>query len=380
MGRSVSLLPRSLFARLFLLMVLVLSLAQVAALAIHLEDRRQLMQEVLGQHSAQRIAVAAGSVAVTLRVRLLGETDGPRPPSDAAPAARRLAEHLGEALGADRPVRVRLLAPEAAAPMRHRMPHGDGPGHGWMSPMAGVAALRVEVRLADGSWVGFDRPVPAGLYDWPMRMLASLGLVLVVTLVAVFYAARRLTRPLRRLAAAADVLGRDLHAEPLAEAGPTEIRLAARAFNRMQQRLQAYVEERTRMLAAISHDLKTPLTRLRLRLELLEDERRAAPLVRDLDEMEAMLKSSLAFARGVRSEPMAPVDLSELLRQLAADYLGAGQPGRQRAALRRGGRAGPAGVERCGRDPLPRPRPRHCRGLAGPGVRAVPARRGLAQP
>lgn len=350
--------PNSLFARLFLVMVVVLGLAQLAALAIHLDDRRQVMQSVLGQQSAQRIAdlvtlldqqaPAARRMVLRayrnpgLRVALLGTVDVV-PDGDDAPPARRLAGLLREALGQARQVRVRLLdAAEIPRPgygpmgpphRRHRAdpswndaPPGVPPMHlGRWAPMAGAAALRVEVQLLDGSWARFDRLVPAELYGWPLRMLASVGLVLVATLVVVYFAARRLTRPLRELAGAADNLGRDLNAQPLDESGPAEIRRAASAFNRMQRRLRAHVDERTRMLTAISHDLKTPLTRMRLRLELLEDAAAGSKLAADLDEMEGMLKASLAFARGIRAEPVQTLDLAELVRRLVADYVEAGQ-------------------------------------------------------
>ena len=130
------------------------------------------------------------------------------------------------------------------------------------SPAEEVAAW---LQLADGSWltVNVDREALGSL--WPLRF--GLGLSVLtggIALLAV-WAARRVTVPLGRFAQAAGRLGTDVNAPPMAEAGPSEIIQAARAFNQMQERIQRLVDDRTRMLAAIAHDLRTVLTRLRLR-------------------------------------------------------------------------------------------------------------------
>ncbi|WP_374448558.1 ATP-binding protein [Stella sp.] len=140
---------------------------------------------------------------------------------------------------------------------------------------------------------------------------------------------RWLTAPLRTLAAAADRLGRDMAAAPVAEAGPRELRLAAAAFNRMQARLQRMVAERTETLAAVSHDLRTPITRLRLRAELVEDPDLQRAIAADLDEMEAMVDSALAFLRGDGGgEPARPVDVAALVATVVSEAADAGRPAR----------------------------------------------------
>jgi len=122
-------------------------------------------------------------------------------------------------------------------------------------------------------------------------------------------------RPVRDLAAAADRLGRDVNAPPLPEQGPSEVSTAARAFNTMADRIRRYVGDRTQMLAAIGHDLKTPITRLKLRAEFLDDDEQRRKMLADLDEMEAMIASTLAFARDdSAAEPSVPVDLAALCR------------------------------------------------------------------
>jgi signal transduction histidine kinase len=128
------------------------------------------------------------------------------------------------------------------------------------------------------------------------------------------------TRPLKVLADAAEELGKDIHRPPLAESGPVEVARAARAFNTMQSRLARFIEERTRALAAMSHDLKTPITRLRLRAELLDDALLRAKFTGDLEEMESMVGATLDFMRGIDTgEAPRPIDVQALLESLQAD-------------------------------------------------------------
>jgi signal transduction histidine kinase len=130
------------------------------------------------------------------------------------------------------------------------------------------------------------------------------------------------TRPLKALADAADELGRNINRPPLEESGPTEVVRAAHAFNAMQARLTAYIRERTSVLAAMSHDLKTPVTRLRLRAELLKDPELKVRFTRDLEEMEAMVGATLDFLRGFEAgESSKPVDMMALLESLQADMV-----------------------------------------------------------
>ncbi len=131
---------------------------------------------------------------------------------------------------------------------------------------------------------------------------------------------RWVTRPLQLLATAADELGRDINRPPLPEGGPAEVSRAAHAFNTMQTRLVRFIDERTRLLAAMSHDLKTPLTRMRLRAELLDDASLRQKFEADLLEMEAMVTQTLEFMRGLtRREPAQLVDVAGLLESLQAD-------------------------------------------------------------
>jgi signal transduction histidine kinase len=133
-------------------------------------------------------------------------------------------------------------------------------------------------------------------------------------------------RPLTDLASAAHALGEDLRRPPLPENGPLEVRAAAQAFNAMQQRIRSGIEERERFLAAVSHDLKTPVTRLRLRSEMLADPQLRERFVKDLDEMQSLLASALDFLHGKAvDEAIQPLDLTALLESMVDDYADLGQ-------------------------------------------------------
>jgi signal transduction histidine kinase len=136
--------------------------------------------------------------------------------------------------------------------------------------------------------------------------------------VMIVWAVRRLLVPVRTLARAAERLGRDVvNAPPLPEHGPIEIVTAASAFNTMAARIRRFVEDRTFLVTAIGHDLRTPITRLKLRAEYMEDEEQRLKMLADLDEMEAMVAATLAFGRDITTaEPVARINLTSLLRTI----------------------------------------------------------------
>ena len=186
-------------------------------------------------------------------------------------------------------------------------------------PPDGVSFL-IQVRLQDGTWATFDTQVTQESATLPWRVLLTLATLLAAVLLLSYIAVRWVTRPLQLLATAADELGRDINRPPLPEGGPAEVSRAARAFNTMQTRLVQFIDERTRLLTAMSHDLKTPLTRMRLRAELLEDANLREKFEADLLEMEAMVTQTLEFMRGLTNrEPTQLVDIMGLLESLQAD-------------------------------------------------------------
>jgi signal transduction histidine kinase len=148
--------------------------------------------------------------------------------------------------------------------------------------------------------------------------LAAFVVMTVAAVLLILWAVARLMRPVRLLAEAADRLGRDVNAPPLPEGGPSEVATAARAFNVMAGRIRRFVADRTQMLAAIGHDLRTPITRLRLRAEFMDDDEQRRKMLSDLDEMEQMIAATLAFARDdAAAEPASPIDLAALCRTVA---------------------------------------------------------------
>jgi signal transduction histidine kinase len=152
-----------------------------------------------------------------------------------------------------------------------------------------------------------------------MTLTAVIGVAMI--------AVRLVTQPIQRLAEAADAFGRNLDSPQLEESGPTETRQAAEAFNRMQERLRRLIAERSRALAAVSHDLRTPLTRMRLRAELVDDEQLRNQINADIDDMQAMVESTLAYLRGLNEdEPLQEIDIDALLQSIVADEQAMGRP------------------------------------------------------
>jgi signal transduction histidine kinase len=264
----------------------------------------------------------------------LAATEGRRGPE------RGLARGLGRLLGPDAeevrvdlrrlPRVVRLEPPEADEPAgaaeaaavadddRPRRPGWHGGSGGGRAPP--VVALAASVRLPDGRWLNAEARIRPPVTAVALPSLLALLLTAVGVTLAAALSVRRITRPLRGLALAADRLGRGETVEPLPEAGPAEVRGATRAFNEMQARLRRYVDDRTRMLAAIGHDLRTPITTLRLRAELVEDEATRDGLAATLDEMQRMVEATLAFARDESLvEPAREVDLAALVDTLCED-------------------------------------------------------------
>ena len=170
-----------------------------------------------------------------------------------------------------------------------------------------------------------SRHVLPAVLSGPQLLLYALLFAACVGLLA-YAVARMATRPLRQLALAATELGRNIEQPPLAEHGPTEVRHAASAFNNMQAQLRRYLQERTQMLAAITHDLQTPLTRIRLRLEKVADNELRERLVDDLLAIPGIIRDGLDLARSMNSaESMQRTDFDSILDSVCADAAEAGQ-------------------------------------------------------
>jgi signal transduction histidine kinase len=183
------------------------------------------------------------------------------------------------------------------------------------------------IELSDGSWVSFDTAQRSWGIDHKARIFLTVVFILLSSGIVASIASRLLAGPIQRFADAAETFGSGPRAKLLKLTGPLEIREAAAAFNAMQDRIQQLVDSRTEMLTAISHDLRAPLTRMRMRGEFIDDPEQQRRLFRDVDEMQAMVQASLAFFRldGQEEEPTW-FELGELVNTVLDDFRDLGQP------------------------------------------------------
>ncbi len=194
----------------------------------------------------------------------------------------------------------------AVSPMVGAIIAALGPGYARTASVKIIAAHHVllQLHLHDGAPLSVDLsyspvPLPAWLPPLLATQFAALG-------VLCWFAVRQATRPLAQLARAADALGRDGQGEALAEDGPLEVARAALAFNSMQRRISHYLSERMQLLAAISHDLQTPITRMRLRADLMDDVPLREKFLGDLDVMQLLVQEGIAYARDGQGVTEAP--------------------------------------------------------------------------
>ncbi|NJO67593.1 MAG: HAMP domain-containing protein [Rhodospirillales bacterium] len=181
------------------------------------------------------------------------------------------------------------------------------------------------LRLNDGSWLNFIAPAAVFKPFWATRFFVIGIATTVVIALFSLWAVRVAARPLSMFAVAAERLGRDVDAPALSETGPAEVRQAAVAFNQMQTRLQALLRDRLQMLAGLSHDLRTPITRLKLRAELIDDSQQQEKFLADLEEIRSMVEASLAFARDeAGQEPEIPIDIAVLLQTVCDELVDSG--------------------------------------------------------
>ncbi len=305
--------PRTLFARLTLILFGGLVLAHALSFKLVVYERTQAGMAMMLGNLEQDIASA-----VTLLERLPAADRRDWLPQLARSNYRLL---LDAGVGGPAPdsVRAQRVAAAVSAAL--------GPRRGVSANLVPGSSdrLQLHLRLTDGSPLTIDlqstgMPVSSWL---PLLLLAQLLLIGACSWLAV----RLATRPLAQLAKAADTLGPDLKAARLPEDGPTEVARAATAFNAMQDRIATYMGERMQILAAISHDLQTPITRMRMRADMMEEDAQSAALQRDLHEMEALVREGVSYAKTLHATAEVPcrIDPDALLDSIACDYLDAGQ-------------------------------------------------------
>ncbi len=326
--------PKSLAGRLAALLILTLVLAQALSFALFSGERiaafRSAYREDLFVRLVSLVEILDES-APDMQRRVIAATSSPifnvtLDPTPIVPPDRIDDSALGIGLASamKKPVedvRVALGGPPWRGP-----PPGDddGPGHRPHRHHQ-PAWVRASVHMTDGQWLNAsaDRPpVPPLGRPFLTSFLISALAVGAVGALGVGFA----SRPLRQLAVAADRLGRGETFEPLPEAGPRETRQANVAFNRMRERLDRFIRDRTAMLAAIAHDLRTPITSLRLRAEFIDDEEMKTKVLETLAEMQTMTEATLAFARGdAETEESRATDLSALVESVVDDFAASGR-------------------------------------------------------
>ncbi len=318
------LLPRSLAARMSAVLLLGLVLAQLLAAVIDALDRGRAFYRSTTLQVAEQIAdiaKALDAVSPAARARIVARLSDPRL-SIALSSGLHLSESIPEksyARGFQRVLSrelgpgwgIHVLIHQTSRPARSRA------AYFWDAPVSALDryfTLRLSypappgfdivahVQLHDGSRVTFAAPLPYEHITRLYVLLPKLLLMLAILIALLLLAVRWITRPLEKMAQAALTLGEELNQTPLQESGPEEIRSTARALNVMQLRLQEYVRDRAAMLATLSHDLKTYITRLRLRTELLPDCQHRERLIAELGGMSTMVNATLDYLRGINPD------------------------------------------------------------------------------
>jgi len=333
----------SIAGRLFV--ILLIAVLGSATLALEITDmhRRSDLKKIRVDRFADRMEdflLTANRISGPLRLELLAATSGVRPATgretvigtDAA-LSRRLTSRIGISVRADRAAPFSCLSPNATAPA---------------SAYRQSECWIISTTLHDGSPLRLVLVGSASNFAFP-ALSPGILLLLAGGMAALTYgAARMAAAPLGELSRAARALGGDLDRSPLPERGPYEVREAARAFNAMQAKLRSHVVERTHILASITHDLKTPLTRLRLRLEKIEDSALRSRLIDDLGAMDALIREGLDFSRSAQTEePFSPLDLDALLESVVEDAAEGGRPATLVQRCRTDVEARPRALQRC---------------------------------
>ncbi len=303
--------PRSLASRTALVLLLGLAFVQGVGLTIHTLDRLDLARLADAQDLASRVMALYRTVVMTppeVRPQMMAQLELPPGLAVELDDAPAMTDMQPLPWPVQRVLRLNLLLVPIPQPLRPREVHilGDPEQH----------RLLVAIHMPGGQWLNVvaDHVMPP--FPWFGRdfLLEFAGMSLAAGWLTV-WAVRRMTQPVRVLAAAAEALGRDVNAPPLPEDGPSEVATASAAFNLMAARIRRFVQDRTFLLTAIGHDLRTPITRLKLRAEFVEDDEQRRKMLADLDELEAMVAATLAFGRDISStESVRALDLPALAR------------------------------------------------------------------
>lgn len=327
--------PRTLFGQIALALFAGLLVAQLAGLALMIDDRGRLNYKLLSEYAAQRMggiaaildeAKAAERPALiralsvpptTISLTQGWSADGAERSADAKRFAGNAASRFGRAL------EIQMLSIEKLDVAHWSLLTREASEHRSRSERGRPFFARTylaQIRLTDGAVVTFHHQLPVPGLDLSYRLIGLLALLGVSVALLSLWAVRRLTRPLEKLAMAATGLARNLNQPPLPETGPMELRQAAAAFNAMQCDLKRLIDTRAQALSAVSHDLRLPITRMRLRLESGIAPALREKMDRDLSEMDTMIGQTLDFLRaGSNAEALVPTNLDALIDSVSED-------------------------------------------------------------
>jgi signal transduction histidine kinase len=334
-------LPKSLFGQTLLVLLAGLIISHAVGSWIYTMDREQAVRAVGGFAAAQRITNLTRLVQETpqeqrnrivtalsdqsFHISLSAQPPAMTSTDNDLPVAQAIKDFLVEqlSLGSTQQPRVSASLPDGSAFGGWHPMMGRGPmmhGFGAFGIFGAFRNLQVAVPLPDGQWLSFVTALPESGPSFSRQFLLSMGIMAIIILAVSVWVVRHVTAPLASLSIAAERLGNDLNAPPVPETGTIETRQASHAFNTMQARLRGLIENRTRMLAAISHDLRTPLTLLRLRTENVENATEREKMLSTIAEMDSMVATTLAFARDeATTEARRPTDLAALLQSIVDD-------------------------------------------------------------
>ena len=308
--------PRSLFGRLVLLLVVVVGLAALTTAVVFNRDRAALIAKQFGDTKIVQLKA--------LRAALEG-ADGPQ--------RRETLLRLGHEYGvriipeSERPAIGQPVLGPTMEELERNLQAALGPGTSIrIAPRLRQLFIHVDA-AGDGYWIGFPLPPPrARAEDIPWRAATWVGIVVAVLLAAAFAFARYLARPLRELSAAVERVGRGETPPPLPESGPSEFAAVNHGFNAMIGNLRQIERDRALLLAGVSHDLRTPLARLRLGVEMsARDEATRTGMVADIEEMDRIIGQFLDFARDDSQAAPAPRNLNEIVGACVERYTNAGR-------------------------------------------------------
>tara|TARA_Y100001934_G_scaffold112803_1_gene137985 strand:- start:7373 stop:8812 length:1440 start_codon:yes stop_codon:yes gene_type:complete len=348
--------PRSLAGQLIIWLLLVLMLAQVFTLLLYLGERNAVVRTANHAEVLSRTASMVrllNTTPVDLHKRIIRSASGPRlrfwlsdknllTPGEHPRIKRALERMLGDGIG-DIVVDIRMAGNRPFRKLRKawRQERDGAAAHldrqelrlrprpadeRKQKPRRRFLDLSMAVQIRDGRWINVETLVSPAAPRFAITTVLTFAAMTVAIIVIVVFVVRRATRPLGELAVAAERFGRGETVEPLVERGPKDVASAIGAFNQMREQLTAFVHARTQMLAAVAHDLRSPLTSLRLRAEMIDDNTAREKMIASLDEMQQMIEASLSFFRADGAEEASrTIDLPSLAQTVAEEFKDQGQ-------------------------------------------------------